>query len=139
MVAQTHLGSSKQVVALPFAATNIGNADGSFVSLQGADQIEYPMAYPGSVIGAALRLNGTLTTGSLQVVPTINGSATSPITTPLHSDNTVSVAQKSGRTTGYTFQAGATIGAVWYKSGTVAPTTRDATVILYVLLESVEY
>lgn len=139
MVAQTHIGSTKQVVALQYAATNIGDANGTFVSLQGADTSSYPMAYRGSVIGAALHLNGTLTTGSIQVAPVINGVAKAAITNYLHGATQTITARRSARQSDYSFQAGDRIGAIWQKSGTIAPTDRDATLVLFVLLEGVDY
>lgn len=137
MVAQIHTGSTKQVVALPYAATNIGDANGTFATPQ-ADTPYYAMPYRGSVVGAALHLNGTLVTGSIQVAPVINGTAKAAITAPLHGSAQTVTARKSARMADYSFSAGDRIGAVWQKSGTISPTDRDATLVLFVLLEGVD-
>lgn len=148
MVSQTHIGSTKQVVMLPFFAGNV--QDASFTlnayppGTNWVNTLEYTMPYKGSIIGFSGALNAPLTDGTLQAFATINGSAT---TTWSGADLTIETPQyryltQQGRKSGYTFEAGSRIGMGLHKDitgGTVAPTTADGVFTLIVLLEGVGY
>ena len=147
-VSQTHIGSTKQVVSLHFAAIDI--TDASFTlnayppGTQSVAMLDYTMPYRGSILGFSAALSEAMTDGTLQGTPTINGVA---CTTWTGADLTIETPQyryktQEGRKTGYTFEAGARLGLVMHKDitgGTVAPTTADMNATLIVLLEGVEY
>lgn len=139
MVAQTSLGSRKQVVYLPFYATDIGDAPGTLVGQ--ATTPEYILPNRGSIVGVTGTLNGTLTTGTLTLQPTINGSLCPAFTNSgalLHLNQNGASYMQGGRKANYTFAAGSRIGLIYGKSATVAPTTRDGNFLLVVLQEGVE-
>ncbi|GIV50492.1 MAG: hypothetical protein KatS3mg038_1013 [Candidatus Kapaibacterium sp.] len=110
MTAQLGIGSKKQVVLLHYQGT-LPNANGTFSQL-------YPTAFPGSVIGAALYLNGTLATGTVQAAPTINGNVCPVPTPPLHSSAQVSFRHQDAQRQGCIFRSGDVLGAMWQTSGT---------------------
>jgi hypothetical protein len=137
---QTQVGSTYNVVALPFAKTDIGNANAEMSTVQGADQLYYTMPANGAVIGVSFAMSGTLTTGTLTLVPTKNTTGTLDAFTDTVFGNQVSMYEMRDADAGDTrFAAGDTIGLQYTKDGTVAPTTRDATALLFVLLEEVRY
>lgn len=141
MVTQTNLGSTYNILALPFSATNIGDADGTLNSVQ-ADTDVYTMPAAGSVIGFSAYGNAQLTTGTLDFHPTVNGSlmpAFDGDTAQLHSLQQNPYRMQEARKNLFTFTAGQRIGLNWEKTGTVDPTTTDASAVLIVLLEDVDY
>lgn len=138
-VVQDNVASNKQVIYLPFFATDIGDADGTLYGQ--ATTPEYVMPFRGSVVGFSGTLNGTLTTGTLQINPMINGSpagAFTPAAALMHVNQTGVYYTHGGRKSGYEFQAGARIGATYQKTGTIAPETRDGNFLLIVLQEGVQ-
>lgn len=137
-VAQTSIGSTKQVVALPFGATDIANANGTLKSVQ-TDTTGYTMPFGGSVIGVSGSLTGTLTTGTMQFQAVVNGSLMPAFDNTLYGSNGGVRQTIEGRRTNMTFQAGDTLELMWQKTGTIAPTTRDGAFLLIVLLEEVNY
>lgn len=142
--AQTHIGSSKQVAAIPFVGLNIANASGTltttFLGTINANMNEYVAPYAGSVIGVSGRLNAALTTGTLQMFATVNGSASSlfsngPIHVTAQGNSQTIEAERSG----YTFAAGDRLGMGYYASDTINPTTNDGSFLLIVLFEGINY
>lgn len=137
--AQTQLGSTFNYKELPFVATNIGNTNGT-LSTPNTDVVEYQMPYDGSILGAAWRGGGTLTTGTLTLYPQINGSLCPPFSTGTLLTGVKGNQQTiDARTSNYTFKKGDYIGLVWNKTGTVEPTTLDVEAQLIVLHEGVRY
>jgi hypothetical protein len=120
------------VVALTFNATDVPNAAGTAVAAGGTGN-EYVMPFAGSIIGISAKSNAAFTTGTVTLRPTINGAANTGITIPLSSANQSNYASKPADTV--RFAAGAAIGVDWTKTGTVAPTTNDLVITLFVLLE----
>lgn len=137
MPPQLNAGVRHNVVAIPFHKTDIANASGSLSSVQGTDIITYTFPNGGAIIGASINLSGSLQTGSIQLAPTIAGNAQSPFPGILYGEATSLTATASADT--YRFAAGQTVGLTYQKTGTIDPTSRDATGLLIVLLEGVEY
>lgn len=134
MVAQTQLASSKTIVPLVFQAPNVPDADGSAVTLN-ADSNDYVMPWPGSIVGISVRHNADLTGGVITWTPTVGGTAKTALS--VVTDDTHQQAYKSIEGRRIPFAAGARIGVAWTETGTVAPTTTDAVITLWVLLEDV--
>jgi len=139
MVAQTPLASRKYIDSLPFFVTDIGDANGT---LFGQATTPLHVAHSrGSIVGFSGTLNGTLTTGTLTLQATINGSlcpAFNSSTALVHLYNNGSYFMQPGRKANYTFAAGDKIGLIWNKTATVDPTTRDGNFQLVVLYEGVQ-
>lgn len=141
MASQTPIGSTKIPIVLPFGTTAIGNAAGTLFTPGVVSVVEYRMNNAGSVIGFSTNLSGTLTTGTLNFYPTKNGASMA---------NTFAVGTVNIGTLGndekerafqggFSFQRGDTIGLAFNKTGTIAPTTRDANGLLFVLLDQYDY
>lgn len=137
MALQTDIGSTKVPIALHFQTTDIADANGTLNSIVAAVD-EYVMPVSGSIIGFGAQLNGTLTTGTLTFAPTKNGVALSEsFSATLTADSAYQIRQANDPV--WTFNAGESVGLMWTKEGTVAPTTRDAAALLFVLLDPVKY
>lgn len=140
MASQTAIGSTKNMQSLVFGTISVGNANGTLYS-NIASIVEYRMASSGSVIGMAANMSGTLTTGTLQFYPTKNGSLMSNSFT----NGTINIGtlgnfeRQQSQQGGFSFNAGDTVGLMFQKTGTVAPTTRDMNALLIVLLENYDY
>lgn len=140
MASQTPIGSTKVPIALPFGTTSIGNAAGTlYTTVTGV--VEYRMNQAGSVIGASMNLDGTLTTGTINPYPTKNGAAM----TNSFTNGTINIGtlgndeQDFAQQGGFSFNRGDTIGLAFNKTGTIAPTTRNANGLLLVLLDGYNY
>jgi len=140
VASQTAIGSTKVPNALHFGTLAIGNAPGTLNTIVSSLQ-EYRMPVSGSVIGYSVNLNGTLTTGTLTFQPTKNGAVMSNSFT----NGTINIGTLGNHETviaqqgGFSFNAGDTVGLMFGKTGTVAPTTRDAVALLWVLLDQYNY
>lgn len=146
MAAQTQLGSTYFPAKYVFQATDVGNAAGTLIAGQ-SGAVDYVMPYDGSVIGLTFRgsgtVGGTLTTGTLTPLVMINGVA-APAFPSTNANIMVSqrggVITQNGQQSGYRFTAGSSLGLVYGKSGSVAPTgTLDITAEVIVLFENVHY
>ena len=133
-VAQEQIAVTKYVVPLVFQATDVPDAAGSAGTVQ-ADSSDYVMPFAGSIIGISVRHNAALTGGTLTWRPTLDGTADTTMTVDTDSSSQQAYANQKGRQV--SFDAGARLGVDWTKSGTVAPTTTDATITLFVLLEDI--
>jgi len=127
----------------PYFGTNIADASGTLSSqwmgtLTEANPTEWIAPYNGSVIGATGLLNGSLSTGSLALFPTVNGVAQTAVTGATLSSTAQSIAATQPAQ-GVKFAAGDKLGLGYTKSGTVSPTTLDGTFLLVVLYEGVDY
>lgn len=140
MASQTAIGSTKIPVALAFGTVSIGNADGTLYACV-VNPFEYRMPARGSVIGFSANLSGTLTTGTLTFAPTINGTrASSQFTNGTINIGTLGNHERTQAQQGnYSFNEGDTVGLMFNKTGTVAPTTRNCDALLLVLLEGYDY
>lgn len=139
-VSQTHVASTKQAFAYPFYLTDIADANGTLMGQ--ATTPEYIAPYKGSIIGFSGTLNGTLTTGTLTLQPTIDGSLCPAFTESgalLHLNQNGAYYTQDARKANYQFDAGARLGFIYQKASTVAPTTRDGNFTLIVLHEGVQY
>lgn len=133
-------GATEIVTPLTFQATDIADANGTLNTVQ-ATTTEYVMPFAGSIIGVAGALNATLTTGTLTLRTTIDGSLCPdfPDAAALRTNQQrASYSQDAGKAN-FTFTAGQRIGLAWAKTGTVNPTTADAVAQVYVMLEGVRY
>lgn len=137
-VSQTYIGTTKNVVALPYFKTNVADADGT-LNAQTTDLTEYAAVYPGSIIGVGVLLNGTLNTGTLTPRATINGSLCPPFEGTLTIGVQTTYVQQEGRKDNFAFNPGDRLGLMYNKSGTIEPTSNDATAVLLVLHEEVFY
>lgn len=145
-VNQLPVGSRYNLTKYTFQATDVGNASGTLIAGQ-TGMVDYVMPYDGSVIGVTSRtsgtVGGTLTTGTLTPLVLIDGVALAPFSSTAPD---VMVSQRGGvftqdaQTIGYLFSKGAALGAVYSKSGTVAPTsTLDLMYEVWVLHQNVQY
>lgn len=146
MAAQSQLGSTFFPSSYRFEATDVTNAAGT-LNLGQAGAVDYVMPYDGSVIGVTFRgsgtVGGTLTTGTLTPLVMINGAAAAPFA-PTSANIMVSqrggVVTQDGQKSGYRFTAGQSLGLVYDKTGTVAPSgALDITAEVIVLFENVHY
>lgn len=145
MVNQLPVGSTYTHRAYLFYAVDVDNASGTLL-VPGSAAETYTMPWAGSVTGVVFKgsgtVGGTLTTGTLQPLVMVAGAAL----TPFSGNPKIMVSQAGGyfnqdaQATGYRFAQGATLGAVYDKTGTVAPTgAMDLTVEVWVLHEQVQY
>jgi len=145
-VNQLPIGSKYLPVKYTFQATDVGDASGTLIAGQ-AGAVDYLMPYDGSVIGVTFRgsgtVGGTLTTGTLTPLVMVNGAAVTPFTSTAPN---IMVSSRGGyftqdaQTTGYLFAKGSTIGLVYSKTGTIAPTSAlDITAEVWVVHQDVQY
>ncbi len=146
MVNQDLWGSKYSLQKYFFSATDVGDASGTLVAGQ-SGAVAITMPYEGSVVGVTFRgsgtVGGTLTTGTLVPLVMINGAALSPFPT---ANVGIMVSQQSGYYTqdaqqsGYEFAKGSSIGLVYSKIGTIAPTSAlDITAEVWVLHQNINY
>lgn len=138
---QTNVGSYKNMIALPFAKTDVADAAGTLNGVQ-ATTNEYTMPVGGWIVGMGAHLNGTLLTGTLQFAPTVNEATLGRLWSGGNADLWAAdayVTQEAGANPLWSFNAGDSIGLTYSKSGTVTPTTRDMNAILLVLLDNYVY
>lgn len=140
MTSQTAIGSSKVPVVLVFGTTAIGDAAGTLYSnLTSVPGYRAPKG--GWVIGYSSNLSGTLATGTLQFYPTLNGVAM----TNSFSNGTVNIGtfgnfeRDQAQQGGFQYAEGDVLGIGFNKTGTVAPTTRDANALLMILMNNYDY
>lgn len=133
-VIQEDIAVTRYLVPLVFQATDIPDAAGTASGIEPTTP-EYAMPFRGSVVGISVRHNAALVGGTLTWRPTINGTANTGITTTTSSSAQGNQATKAANLVN--FVKGARLGVDWTKSGTVNPTTTDATIVLWVLLEEV--
>lgn len=136
-----HIGGVTEIVVpLQFYKTNIADADGTLNTVE-ASVTGYTMPAAGSIIGVAGTLSAALTTGTLTLRATVNGSLCPnfPDAAALHTNQMGGYYMQDAGKANYTFPAGASVGVAWAKTGTIDPTTSDAIVTLLVLLDSVRY
>jgi len=147
MVAQTQLGSTYTLAKYSFFATDVGNAAGT-LTIPGSGGEAYPMEYPGSIVGVSWRgsgtVGGTLTTGTLTPILMVNGAAITPTPFPtslaIMPSTRGSTWRQDAQQSGFRFAQDATLGLVYDKAGTVAPTsTLDITAEVWVLHEDIHY
>lgn len=145
-VNQLPVGSRYALEKYTFTATDVADASGTLIAGQtGASA--YTMPYGGSVVGVTFRgsgtVGGTLTTGTLVPLVMINDAALSPFPT---ANVAIMVSQRSGyytqdaQASGYQFAAGSSVGLVYSKTGTIAPTgALDITAEVWILHQDIYY
>lgn len=133
-ILQEPIAITDYVVPLHFGSTNIGDADGTAVAYP-SDTAEYIMPWGGSVIGIGVLSNADYTGGVLTFTPTVNGTAKTALSAVL--EDTVQRDTGVVNANVVPFSAGQRLGVKWTKSGTVAPTTTDVSIVLYVLVQGV--
>lgn len=121
------------MMAFEFQTTDIPDAVGNAKTLQ-ATSNEYVMPWAGHVVAVSAAINGALTTGVVTFRPTVNGTAKTAISTAVQNGAQTNYATKPQGTV--QFAAGVKLGVDWVKSGTVSPTTTDATITLFVVFEN---
>ncbi len=142
MTTQIIAGSTKVPLALNFGTLSVADAPGTLQVPTTPSVKEYRMPTGGAVIGLSSNLSGTLTTGTLTFYLTKNGT---PITGGTFAAGTVNISTLGFYETDIayqgpnTFAAGDTIGVGYSKAGTIAPTTRDLSALLIVLLDGYNY
>ena len=146
MTAQTLLGSRRPIVALPFSAYNVADADGTLyaenvIGTVGSN-VEYPMPSSGSIVAFAVHDNAGLSTGTLTFHATVNSNSYNrqfPGTyNALHVTQQTAYDKIPAERSRFTFTAGQRVGLVWTKSGTITPTTTDLSATLYVQLDDMD-
>ncbi len=145
MVAQTQIGSTFTVQKYLFQATDVTDAAGTMV-IPGSGGAVYPMPFDGSILGVTFRgsgsVGGTLTTGTLTPVAMVNGATIVSFSNPptIMPSTPGGSFMQDGRSPGFTFVRGATLGLSYTTAGTVAPTGVVAgTAEVWVLHEEVRY
>lgn len=132
MPLQEEIVAGWHLVPLPFQVSNVPDAAGTAKAVQ-ADSNDYVMNWPGSIVGISNRHNADLTGGVITMNPTIDGTANTTLAAVTDDTNQQHYASKApGR---INFAAGARIGAAWTETGTVAPTTTDCAIIVWVLVK----
>lgn len=142
MTSQTAIGSSKVPLALPFGTLAIGNGGGTLIpQFSVPSVVEYTMPKGGWVIGMGVHLSGSLTTGTLQFYPTLNGAAMANqfVNGTVNIGTLGNYERDQAQQGGFQFFEGDTLGLAFNKTGTVAPTTRDCVGLLLVLLNNYDY
>jgi hypothetical protein len=147
MVNQLPVGSTYSLQKYLFSAVDVGDASGT-LTVPGSGGEAYPMVYPGSIVGVSWRgtgsVGGTLTTGTLTPILMVNGAAITP--TPFPSSLAImpstrgSTWRQDGQMAGFMLGQDATLGLVYSKAGTIAPTSLvDITAEVWVLHQNVQY
>lgn len=131
-----NIGTETIVVPLHFGAINVADSAGTAEAYP-AGTTEYIMPWAGSVIGISANSNADYTGGTLTFNPTINGAEDTDLGVTL--SDTVQRATTRIDADKVRFVANQRLGVEWSKTGTVAPTTTDVTLILWVMLEGVTY
>lgn len=146
MVAQTQIGSTYSEQKYTFYALDVADASGTLL-VPGSAGEAYPMPYPGSVIAVTWRatgsVGGTLTTGTLTPILMKNGVAITPAfpaSLSIMPSTRGSTWRQDGQTSGFRLAQNDTLGLVYSKAGTIAPTGLvDITAEVWVLHEEVRY
>lgn len=121
-------------VALPFGATNVPDAAGNAFASE-PTSLEYVMPWAGSIVGISVAHNAVLSTGTITWQPTIDGTPNTVMQAVTDSSNQRKTNKvNEGKVP---FTAGQRLGISWTKTGTVAPTTTDVALILWVQLDEV--
>jgi hypothetical protein len=131
---QEPIAITEYVTTLAFTATNVPDAAGTAIAIE-ASSNDYLMPYGGSVVGIGVYHNADLTGGVITWNPTVNGTAKTALGAV--TDDTNQGGYAVCDSTKVPFTAGQRLGVKWTKTGTVAPTTTDATIVLYVLVTGV--
>lgn len=132
-ILQENIAVTDYVIPLTFYAADIPNAAGTAIASLGGN--EYVLPFAGSIVGISAAINADLTTGTVTFRPTINGTASTVVTTAVTNGTQYSSAKKD--TNVVPFAAGARLGVDFTKSGTVNPTTADGVIVLYVHIAGV--
>lgn len=129
MTVQEQISVTAPLVAFPFQTTDVPDAAGTMVTLQATTE-SYAMPWEGSVVAIGAVSNADFTGGVVTFNPTIGGTADTSLAAVL-SDT---VQSHTGRCAvgAVPFAQGALLGCKWTESGTVAPTTNDISVVLFV-------
>jgi hypothetical protein len=97
------------------------------------------MPKAGSLVAIVLQLGSNVTTGSITIEPTINGTKVTPgdldLVANVGSPNNVRASIAPG-TSGFTFSAGGQIGIMATTTGDYAPSGNDTTVHLYFVFDT---
>ena len=140
-VAQTHVGSTKNVLNLPFYLSDLANANGT-LHTGVTNVLKWTAPASGSIIGYSGYINAALTAGTITVHPTIDGSLCPAFSTPaalIVPEHEYGYVVQPARQVLYSFSAGAAIGGEFRASNTLDPETADGSFMILVLLEGVEY
>lgn len=132
---QENIAITLPMVVLAFQASNVPDAAGNAKAVEPASN-DYVMPWRGSIVGMSVRSNADYSGGVLTFRPTINGTANTGLTAVMDDTNQQAYSRKDARI--INFAAGDRLGVDWVKSGTVAPTTTDVVITLFVLLEDVQ-
>lgn len=143
---QIPVGSTYSLQKYLFYATDVGDASGT-LTIPGSAAEAYPMVYPGSIVGVSWRgtgsVGGTLTTGTLTPILMVNGVALTPnfpTSLAIMPSTRGSTWRQDGQQSGFMLAQDATLGLVYAKAGTIAPTSLvDITAEVWVLHQNVQY
>lgn len=132
---QEQISITDYLVPLVFQATNIPDATGNANTIE-PTTTEYVMPFAGCVVGISASGNALLSTGTLTFNPSVNGVANTGLGVTL--TNAVQRASATKLADAINFSAGQRLGVPWTKTGTISPTTTDANIVLWVLVEGVK-
>lgn len=122
---------------MPFALTgfvqqNMADASGVMEFINADNTETPPMPFAGSVVGISVMTNADLTGGT--IVFTVGVDTVSDASLSATLDDTHQAAYSWCAPGLVPFAANAKLSVIYTKSGTVAPTTTDAAVILWVVM-----
>lgn len=135
-VQQDAIAAKHNLASFLFQAPNVPDGPVTAVTLN-ADSNDYVMPAEGSVVGMSVRHNADLTGGVITWTPTINGVANTGISAVTDDTNQQAYTRKEYGAA--KFAAGDRLGAAGTKTGTVAPTTTDAVIVLLVLFKGMDF
>lgn len=128
-------GSTTVVVPLPFVATNVPDANTTAKTVEPSSD-DYVAPWAGSIVAISARHNADLSGGVITWTPTIAGTAKTALS--IITDDTNQQAYARIPAGVIPFAAGDRLGAAMTKTGTVAPTTTDVALTLYVAYDGVD-
>jgi len=129
---QNRAGTTSPILTFGFEQANmqVSQTDTDTTVLGGLTAT-YVMPKDGSIVGYGIQLSTAVTAGSLEFDIEVNGATTATIETDAASTTEFYGTYEFGDEP---FSAGDTIGVTYTSDGSLAPTTADANVIVYVML-----
>ena len=132
---QENISITDYLVPLLFQASNVPDAAGVAVFVETASQETPPMNWEGSIVGISVRHNADLSGGVITWRPRINAVASAILNVVTDDPTQQARAEKPAGV--LNFKQGDRLSVDWTKTGTVAPTTTDVVIILWVLVQGV--
>lgn len=127
-----------QLIVLPFEVANIADADGVMSTPLGG-LTTYTLPFDAWLVGVSFQASGVLTTGALELNLDIAGIADAfELGDPVLNSTVSAYRAKWNLNQAFYIAAGSTIGISYDKTGTVDPTTVDASAMLFLVVADLE-